>query len=343
MMRATLSELAALVDGEVVGDPDFTVSGLAALSDAIDTDLSFLADGRYEEAREASGAGALLLDRERAADRPSIRVDDPYFAFLTLLDRFHPRSHPDWGIHPSAVVSEEATLGEEVHVGPCAVIEAGARLGDRVVVYPGTYIGTGCQIGDDSLLFSNVSVYGGTRIGSGVTVHSGSVLGSDGFGYHLGPDGAFHKIPQVGGVVVEDNVEIGANTCVDRAMMGDTVIRTGTKLDNLVQIAHNCSVGPHTVMAGQAGLSGSVTIGSHVQVGGQVGVADHLEVEAGAALMAQSGIGRSVGPGEKMLGSPAAPRGQAFRAHAYGLRLPEIFREVKALRRQVEELSVRSE
>ena len=338
-MQATLAELAEIVDGRLVGDANLVVTGLASLDDAAESDLSFIADNRYADQLRTSGAGAILLDLEREPDRPAIRVPDPYFAFLTLLDRFHPRRHPEWGVHSRAHIAPDAVLGEDVRIGPCAVVESGARIGRRAVIYPGTYVGEECRIGDDSVLYSNVSLYAGTRIGNRVTIHSGAAIGADGFGYHFGGEGVFHKIPQVGSVVVEDDVEIGANTCVDRAMMGNTVIRAGTKLDNLVQIAHNCSVGPHAVMAGQAGLSGSVSVGPHVQVGGQAGVADHLEIGAGAALMAQAGIGRDVEPGEKMLGSPAAPRGQAFRAHAYGLRLPELFREVKALRARVEEIS----
>lgn len=337
-MRAALSELAEIVGGDLIGDGDFVLTGLASLEKAGPSDLSFIADARYASQLEASAAGAVLIGLDREADRPSVQVADPYLAFLVLLERFHPVRHPEWGIDSRAVVSQTASLGEDVNIGPHATIEAGARIGDRAVIYPGTYVGENCEVGDDCVLFSNVSLYAGTRLGTGVLIHSGAVLGADGFGFHPQPDGSFRKIPQIGRVVVEDDVEIGANACVDRAMMGETVIGTGTKLDNLVQIAHNCSVGAHSVFAGQAALSGSVKTGPHVQVGGQVGVADHVTIGEGAAIMAQSGIAADVDAGATMFGSPAVGSRQFMRGHFYTLRLRELFGGFRRLERRVERL-----
>jgi UDP-3-O-[3-hydroxymyristoyl] glucosamine N-acyltransferase len=221
------------------------------------------------------------------------------------------------------------------------VIGRGARLGNRVIVYPGTYIGEDCVIGDDCVLYANVSLYARVHLGQQVVIHSGAVLGADGFGFYPQADGAYRKIPQVGRVVIGDGVEIGANTCIDRAMLGDTVIEAGAKLDNLIQVGHNVAIGAHTVMAAQIGLSGSVRIGAQVRMGGQVGVAEHATIGDGAAVGAQSGITGEIEPGAIVQGAPAVPHTTFKRIHFYNLRLGELFQQVRQLKRRLEQLEGR--
>lgn len=340
-MHVTLAELARLVAGAVEGSSDMLIRGLAPLEEAQAGDLTFVANHQQAPRLNASRASAVLVDHRQPVDRPAIRVANPYAAFLTLLEHFFPLQHPTWGIDARAALGPEVQLGQGVRIGPYAVIERGARLGDRVVIYPGTYIGEDCVIGDDCILYARVSLYARVQLGRQVIVHSGAVIGADGFGFYPLADGSYRKIPQVGRVMIGDAVEIGANTCIDRAMLGDTVIEAGTKLDNLIQIGHNTRVGAHTVMAAQVGLAGSVRIGPHVRMGGQAGIAEHVSVGEGAAVGAQSGIGRDIGPGESVLGSPAVHLTTFKRSHFYSLRLGELFRQVKRLQRRLEHLEGR--
>lgn len=335
-MQTTLAELARLVGGEVVGESQTVIHGLAPLEQAQPGDLTFVTAPKYADRLASSRASAVLVDLSLPVDRPAIRVQEPAVGLATLLERFFPPRHPRWHVDPRAVLDPEVVLGEQVHIGPYAVIGPGTRLGNRVVVYPGTYIGERCDIGDDCVIYANVSIYPQVILGRGVIVHSGAVLGADGFGFHPLPDGAYRKIPQAGRVVIGDEVEIGANTCIDRATVGDTVIEKGTKLDNLVQVGHNTIVEAYSVLAGQVGLSGSVRVGRGVRMAGQVGVADHVTIGEGATIAAQSGVPSDVEPGAVMFGYPAAPITTFKRMHLYSMRLGELFRHVKQLQRRLE-------
>jgi UDP-3-O-[3-hydroxymyristoyl] glucosamine N-acyltransferase len=257
---------------------------------------------------------------------------------MALLDYFAPSPQPSYTVDPLAVLAPDVTLGAQVSIGPYVVIGQGCRVGERVIIYPGTYIGEGCEIGAGSILYANVSVYARVTIGRHVVVHSGAVIGADGFGFAPLPDGSYRKIPHIGRVVIGDGVEIGANTCIDRATMGDTIIETGVKLDNLVQVGHNTVVGAHSVLAGQVGLAGSVRIGARVRMGGQSGVADHLSVGNGASVGGQAGITGNIAPGASVLGMPAIDAMTFKRGHVYSLRLGELFRQVKQLQRRLEQL-----
>lgn len=340
-MQVTLAELARLVSGAVDGDGTTLIHGLAPLDEAKPGDLTFVANRRHLSHLGPSQASAVLIDDHQPVDRPAIRVPNAYVAFLNLLDHFFPPQHPRWGVDARAVLGPDVQLGQGVHIGPYAVIERGVSLGERVVIYPGTYIGEDCVIGDDCVLYARVSLYARVQLGKQVIVHSGAVIGADGFGFYQLADGSYRKISQVGRVIVGDAVEIGANTCIDRAMLGDTVVESGTKLDNLIQIGHNTHVGAHTVMAAQAGLSGSVRIGPHVRMGGQVGVADHVTVGEGAAIGAQSGIARDIGPGEEVSGTPSVRMTMFKRIHFYSQRLGELFRQVKHLQQRLDQLEGR--
>ncbi|MGE3537000.1 MAG: UDP-3-O-(3-hydroxymyristoyl)glucosamine N-acyltransferase [Candidatus Tectimicrobiota bacterium] len=336
-MHITLAALASRLEGEVVGEGQTIITGLAPLDQAQAGDLSFLTESKYAAKLPASSASAVLIPPQTPVDRPAIRVTDPYLSFIQLLEQFYPlQPAPSWGIDPRAILAEDVECGEGLNIGPYVVIESGVRLGREVTIYPGTYIGAGCEVGEGCILYANVSLYPRVHLGRGVIVHSGAVLGADGFGFHPLPDGSYRKIPQVGRVVVGDGVEIGANTCIDRAMIGDTIIAAGAKLDNLVQIGHNSVVGAHSVLAGQAGLSGSVRLGAGVRVGGQVGIADHLSVGDNVSIAAQAGVINDLEAGATVYGSPALPGPVAKRRHLYSLRLGEVFQQVKELQRRLD-------
>lgn len=343
-MRATLAELAQLLEAEIVGDGQTTICGIAPLEEAKPDDLAFVTDAvKAPDRLAASRASAVLVALDMPVDRPALRVPDPYLGFIRLVEAYFPPQHPAWGIDARAVLAPDVVVGQGVNVGPYAVVGEGVRLADDVVIYPGTHVGPGCDIGPGCVLYANVSLYPRVTLGRGVVIHSGAVIGADGFGYRRLDDGTYRKIPQVGGVLIGDGVEIGANTCVDRATLGNTVIEAGAKLDNLVQIGHNSVVGTCTVMAGQAGVSGSVRVGARVRMGGQAGIADHLTIGDEAAISAQAGVAASVAPGAKVFGTPAVPSTLAKRTHFHGLRLGELFQRVKRLQRRLEALESRGE
>ena len=340
-MQVTLADLAALLGGEVVGDAQIIIRGVAPLEQARPGDLTFVTSRKYLTRLAQSRATAVLIDRVLPVDRPAIRVLDPAQAFVMLLQHWFPLHHPSWHIDPRAVLASGVVLGEAVCIGPYVVIGQNVRLGDRVTVYPGTYIGEACDIGADSVLYANVSVYPGVSLGRGVIVHSGAVIGADGFGFTPQPDGSYRKIPQVGRVVIGDGVEIGANTCIDRATLGDTVIEAGVKLDNLVQVGHNASIGAHTVIAGQTAVGGSARVQSRVRMGGQVGIADHVTIGEGAAIGGQSGVASDVEADATMFGTPAISLVTFKRMQVYSLKLGELFQHVKQLQRRLEVLEDR--
>lgn len=341
-MHVTLAELARLLNGTVTAGAEQTViSGIAPFERAQAGDLTFIAERQYATRLADSKATALLIDPQSPVDRPAIRVANPYVSFVTLLEHFFPVRHPQWQVDSRAVLGSNVVLGKDVNIGPYVVIGQDVRIGNRVTIYPGSYIGDACIIGPDCVLYANVSIYARVVLGKSVTIHSGAVIGADGFGFYPLPDGAYRKVPQVGRVLIEDHVEIGANTCIDRATVGDTIIRTGSKLDNLIQVGHNTIIGSHTVLAGQVGLGGSAHIGNRVQIGGQAGIADHATIGDGAAIAGQSGIASTVESGATVIGSPAVSS-QAFkRMHFYSLRLGELFRQVKQLRQRLVQLEDR--
>ena len=332
--QLTLAEVAALVDGRVSGDGELTVRGMAALDEAGEEQLALLSNRRYLGRVASSAARALLvseaLSREVEGVRPLVVVQDPHAALVRLLARLYPTSAASPSIHPTAVIGRGVRLGSEVLIGPYAVLEEGVRVGDRVRIGAHVVVGGGSALGDDTVLHPHVVLYPRVRLGRRVIVHAGARLGSDGFGYVF-REGAYQKIPQVGGCVVEDDVEIGANTTIDRGSIGDTLVGRGSKFDNLVHLGHNVRVGPHCAMAAQVAIAGSSRIGEGVVFGGQSGLGGHLEVGAGAQVSAKAGILTNVGEGEAVAGFPARNLKQTMRAWAWMLRLPELARRVKAL------------
>jgi UDP-3-O-[3-hydroxymyristoyl] glucosamine N-acyltransferase len=338
-MRVTLDAVAKAIDGTVVGDGTVEITGVAGIREAREGELTFLANPRYEPYLDLTQASAVIVaENHKNCGKPLIQNANPYLAFLKAVRFFQgegPRPAP--GPHPSAVVAAGAVLDPSASVGPCAVVEAGAVIGPRSIVQAGCYVGAGARIGADCLLYPNVTLRETCEIGDRVIVHSGVVIGSDGFGFVR--DGDIHrKLPQVGNVVIEDDVELGACVTIDRATTGTTRIGAGTKIDNLVQIAHNVQVGRNCIIVAQVGISGSTKLGDHVVLAGQVGVVGHIEIGAGAMIGAKSGVSNSVEPGEKLFGSPARPFAQAKRIEASLKYLPELIHTVRRLKRRVEEL-----
>ena len=339
MSVKTLAELAVELGGTVVGDGSVAIRGVAGIREASPGDVTFLANARYEAHLAQTRASAVICDRQpRQCSIPLLQVDNPYLAFQQAVRVFRPDlDRPAAGVHPAAVVAPDAVLGEDVSVGPFCVIEPGARLGARTVVMAGGYVGARAEIGPDGYLYPRVVVREDCVVGARCILHAGVVIGADGFGFAF-DSGRYHKVPQVGNVVVGDDVEIGANTCIDRATTDCTRIGDGTKIDNLVQIGHNVSVGRHCIIVAQVGIAGSTVLEDYVTLGGQVGVAGHLRLEKGAMVGAQSGVSRDVKSKEVVSGYPAVPHGIWKRMSVLLMRLPQLFQKTKELEQRVEAL-----
>lgn len=337
----TARQVADLVGGRMDGDAGVELSGIAPIQQADPGSLGLLADRRYLKFLPDTGAGTLLVSEalsEEAGDHPSrVVVADAHVALAGLLEVFYPSYQIPPGIHPTAVIAASATLGEEVTVGPYAVVEDDVVVGDRVRILTHVCVGRGCRIGDDSVLHPQVVLYPGSEVGRRVILHAGARIGVDGFGYVF-VDGAHRKIPQVGGCVIEDDVEIGANTCLDRGSIGETRVGQGTKLDNLVQIAHNVQMGPLCLAAAMVGISGSTRIGKGVMFAGKSGAAGHVEIGDGAQVTATAAVISDVPPGEVVSGFPARPHAAFKRAHGYTYRLRDLFKRVKELEKTLGDL-----
>ncbi len=345
--QMTLAELAGTVGGTLEGDDERVVRGPAALDAAGPEEFSFLANERYvkqvAETRAAAVIVAADFDAPAAEGVALIRCEDPYFAYRQAMVAFCGfREPPFEGVDARACIHGAAELAEDITVGPFATVERGARIGPRTVLYPGAYVGPDCRVGADCTLYPNVVLYDHTVLGDRVTVHAGSSVGQDGFGYatHAGGDGVVRheKIPQAGWVELEDDVEIGANCAIDRATMGPTVVGAGTKFSNLVAIGHGTKLGRHCLLVAQAGLAGSVTVGDYCAFAGQCGVVGHIRIGSGARIGAQAGVTNDVPPGQEMLSSPAIPLADARRSMVAFAKLPELRRAVKALTDEVERL-----
>ena len=334
-MPFTAAEIARQLQGEVIGDGATVLKGFAPADRARPGDLTFAENENYFARAEQSAASAIIASGTLAsAKKPVIRVADARVAFARVLPLFFPDPSFAPGIHPSAVVAPTATVDPTAHIGPQCVIGENAVIGARSVLQGLNCIGAGCQLGEDVNLFPNVTLYAHTELGNRVRVHAGTVIGSDGFGYVL--DGAMHrKVPQIGNVIVRDDVEIGSNVSVDRGALGPTVIGAGTKIDNLVQIAHNVNIGEHCLVVSQVGIAGSTKLGNYVILGGQVGLAGHLKIGNKASVAAQSGVMHNIKDGEKWFGTPAQPDRQTKRQLIAMQHLPELLRRVAELERKL--------
>ncbi len=339
-MEKSVFEISKYVCGVVVGDGDLPITGLAGLKDAKSGDLSFLANMKYAPLLENTKASAVFVSNKEKhhSDATLIKVDNPSKAFSQILSMLVEEPlRGVCGIHPSAVIAESATIGNEVNIGPCAVIEDDVVVSDRTTVGAGVFIGRQSIVGKECFIYPNVSILHQTKIGDRVIIHSGTVIGSDGFGY-LSEDGQNEKIPQIGIVEIDDDVEIGANVTIDRARFDRTFIGAGTKIDNLVQIAHNVKLGKGCLIVSQVGISGSTVIQDYVVIGGQVGVAGHITIGEGSMVAAQSGIVSSVPPKSIMFGSPALPHMKTKRMNVAAQKLPDYLKITRNLQERVDHL-----
>jgi len=343
-MQFTAAQIALIINARVEGDPAAVVASFGKIEEARSGQLAFLANPKYEDYLYSTKASVIIVHDTQELKEPVnatlLRVADPYSAFATLLAKYQEMiAQQMTGIQEPSYISKTARLGKNIFVGAFAYIGDNVEIGDNVKIYPNVYIGNNAKIGDRSELHPGVRVYHDCLIGKNVSIHAGTVIGSDGFGFAPQADGTFKKVPQIGNVIVEDNVEIGANSTIDRATMGSTLIRSGAKLDNLIQVAHNVEVGHHTVIAAQAGVSGSTKIGNNVMIGGQAGIVGHLHIADNVKINAQSGVSKSIkNPHTAVTGSPAFDYTSALRSQAVTRKLPDLEKRVIELENLVKQL-----
>ncbi len=345
-MQFTAQQIATLIQGRLEGDPTTTVGNVAKIEEARRGDLCFLANLKYEEYLYTSDASVVLVNESLQLNGPVkatlIRVKDAYASFALLLEHYSKMVSGlgKKGIEQPSYIAQSAKIGKDVYIGAFSYIDEGAEIGDAVQIYPGSYIGANVRVGAGTRINAGVKIYHGCVVGCGVTLHSGAIIGADGFGFAPLADGTYKKVAQIGNVVIEDDVEIGSNTTIDRATMGSTIIRKGVKLDNLIQIAHNVEIGANTAIAAQTGVSGSTKIGRNCIIGGQVGIVGHLEIADGTKINAQSGLSKSItAPNMALNGSPAFDYKSSLKSQAIFRNLPELQNRLLKLEETVQELT----
>lgn len=343
-MRFTAGQVAAIINGKIEGDAEQAVTSFGKIEEAREGQLAFLANPKYEDFLYTSGASVIIISNTLELRQPInatlIRVADPYSSFAALLDKYQElKTMQLTGIQQPVFMQPTVKLGEDVYLGAFVYLGENVVIGNRVKIFPQTYIGDNVTIGDDSILHPGVKIYHHCVVGKNVKIHAGAVIGSDGFGFAPQADGTFLKVPQIGNVIIEDNVEIGSNATIDRATMGSTLIKSGAKLDNLIQVAHNVEVGNNTVIAAQAGVSGSTKIGNNVMIGGQAGIVGHLQIADGTKINAQSGVSKSIKtPNTAVTGSPAFEYTSALRSQALNRNLPELEKRISELEQIIKSL-----
>lgn len=337
----TLKEITEYLKGELRGDPELIISGVEGIEYAQASDITFLRTEKVPEGIQLRAGAILVRDFLDELQISQIKVKNPQYAFARLLELFYVKKPVPRGISGQAFIEEGVEIGNAVTVSPFAYISKGSRIGDNTIIGPHVFIGEDTLIGNDCLIYPGVVIREKVSIGNRVIIHSGTVIGSDGFGYVF-EEGRHYKIPQVGGVIIEDDVEIGANVTIDRATKGNTIIMRGTKIDNLVQIAHNVKIGPHSIIVAQVGIAGSSELGAGVILAGQVGVADHIKIADGVRIGAQSGIMEDLSSGT-YFGTPTLPHREWFRLYALYKRLPELFKKIKEIEEKLNIIEGRSE
>ena len=349
-MEFTAQQIAALLSGKVEGNPAATVNKLSKIEEGVQGSISFLSNSKYEPFIYTSDASVVIVKEDLVLEKPIkksctlIRVKDPYSSFGVLLEAYNQAKLNKSGIEQPSYISKSAKLGENVFVGAFAYISDNVKIGNNVKIFPNAFIGDGCTVGDNCIIYSGVKIYHESVIGKNCTFHSGVVIGADGFGFAPNSENNYLKLQQIGNVVIEDFVEIGANTTIDRATLGSTFIRKGVKLDNHIQVGHNAEIGENTVIASQTGISGSTKIGKNCLIGGQVGFVGHITIADGVKIAAQSGIAKSITKeGEIVQGSPAFPIGDYKRSYVSFMNLPEISMKIKELETLLKELKQAAE
>lgn len=345
MMEFTAEMIAGLLGGEIAGDKNAKVHTVCSIEGGKAGALAYLANPKYEPFLYTTEASVVLVDKDFTPSqqvKPTlVKVENVAACVVRLLEMYNAAKPRRKGLSERASIDEGATLGEECYVGDFAVVERGARIGRGCQIYPQVYVGSGVEIGEGTILYPGVKIYEGCRIGSRCILHAGAVIGADGFGFMPNAEGGFDKIPQLGNVVIEDDVEIGANTCIDRAKTDSTIIRRGVKLDNLIQIGHNVQIGENTVSSAQTGIAGTSKVGRNCFLAGQVGIADHVTVGDRVSVGSKSGIDKNVPDGEIRFGYPALPGMQYHRSAAVFKVLPDLARQVRALEKEIENLKNR--
>jgi UDP-3-O-[3-hydroxymyristoyl] glucosamine N-acyltransferase len=343
-MQFTAQQIALLVSGTIEGNPDTTVNSFAKIEEATVGQLSFLANPKYNDYLYTTKASLIIVNEslqlEKSLPATLVRVKDAYTAFATLLTTYQNlKAQQKKGIETPSHIANSATMGTDVFVGAFAYIGEKVTIGDNTKIFPGAYIAENVSIGNNTTIHSGVKIYEDCVIGNDVIIHAGTVIGSDGFGFAPQPDGSYQKVPQIGNVIIEDQVEIGANTTIDRATMGSTIIKKGVKLDNLIQIAHNVEIGSQTVIAAQTGISGSTKLGQKIMIGGQAGIAGHLTIANGVKIAGGAGVTKNLdGEGKSYAGFPAEDAKQSLKAQVYTRQLPELEKRVKELEKLLAEM-----
>ena len=339
MQGKTLGELAEYVGGRVCGDADVLIRSASTLGRAEAGDISFLTNRKYEKQLRATKASAVIVGKETpSASVPLLIAEDPYFAFMQIMVLLHGhRKHKKVGISPRSSISDSAKVGAECHIYDFATIADDARIGDGCIVYPGAYIGQDVHLGNDSIIYPNVTIYDGCKIGNRVIINANSAIGEDGFGY-ASHKGLHHKIPQIGTVIIEDDVEIGACCGIERGTLGDTVIGQGSKLGDLIAIGHGTKIGAHCLLVAQVGVAGSTTLGHHCIIGGQVGIVGHISVGNNVTIAAKAGVINNIPDGKVVLGAPAIEANQGRRAYGMIQYLPEMRQSIRDLQNRIEVL-----
>ena len=340
-MEFSAKQIAEFIQGEIIGDENASVHTFAKIEEGVPGAISFLSNPKYTHYIYDTQASIVLVNKdftpEQEVKATIIKVDNAYESLAKLLTLYEMSKPKKTGIDSLAFVAPTAKIGKDVYIAPFACVEDNAEVGDNTILHPHVTVGTGAKVGNNCILYSHVTIYHECRIGNNCILHAGSVIGADGFGFAPTPDG-YSKIPQIGIVILEDDVEIGANTCVDRATMGATVIHKGVKLDNLIQIAHNDKIGSHTVIAAQAGIAGSTQVGEWCMIGGQVGLAGHIKIGDQVGMAAQSGIAGNIPSHTNVMGAPAFDAKKYFKSSVVFKKLPEMYTTLNNLEKEIEEL-----
>jgi UDP-3-O-[3-hydroxymyristoyl] glucosamine N-acyltransferase len=339
-MKFTAEQIAGILDGEVLGNPNAEVYKLSKIEEGTNGSLTFLSNSKYQNYIYTTKATITIVNNSFEAEQPItttlIKVEDAYQAFSKILEYYNKVKLMKSGIEQPSVLSENVIYGTDLYLGSFCYVGKNVTIGNNVKIYPNTFIGDNVTIGDNCVFFAGVRIYSETEIGNNCVIHSGTIIGSDGFGFAPHDDGTYSKIPQIGNVILEDDVEVGSCTTIDRATMGSTIIRKGVKLDNQIQIAHNVEIGENTVIAAQTGVAGSTKIGKNCMIGGQVGVAGHITIGDNVRIQAQSGIGKSLKDDEVVQGSPAFNYGDFSKSYVHFRNLPKMVSELDALKKKIE-------
>ncbi|GAQ13226.1 UDP-3-O-(3-hydroxymyristoyl)glucosamine N-acyltransferase [Myroides odoratimimus] len=338
-MKIAAEQIASVLEGEIVGNPMIEVSTLAKIEEGTAGSISFLANPKYVHHIYTTNASVVIVNKTFEPEHPItatlIKVDDAYKAFSKLLEYYNQVKLMKSGIEQPSVLSEGVEYGDDLYLGSFAYIGKNVKIGNNVKIYPNTFVGDNVRIGDNTVLFAGVRIYSESVIGANCTFHAGVIIGSDGFGFAPNPDGTFNKVPQIGNVIIEDNVEIGAASTIDRATLGSTIIRKGVKLDNQIQIAHNVEIGENTVIASQTGVAGSTKIGKNCMIGGQVGIVGHLTIGDNVRIQAQSGVTKNLENGAAVQGSPALPHSDFLKSYSYFKNFSKIVSDIESIKKNI--------